>query len=112
MDEAAETGSPRLVLVFGPAGIGKSRLSAEFVVAARERRPGLRHLRGRCLAAGEGITYWALAEILRGAFGIGLDDPADTVADRMRTGVAATLAPLGLDASEVDLTTAGETICE
>ncbi len=105
MDEAAETGSPRLVLVFGPAGIGKSRLSAEFVAAAQERRPGLRYLRGRCLAAGEGITYWALAEILRGAFGIGLDDPADTVADRMRTGVAATLAPLGLDASEVDLTT-------
>ena len=68
MDEAAETGSPRLVLVFGPAGIGKSRLSAEFVAAAQERRPGLRYLRGRCLAAGEGITYWALAEILRGAF--------------------------------------------
>ena len=105
MDEAAETRSPRLVLVFGPAGIGKSRLSAEFVADAQRRRPGLRYLRGRCLAAGEGITYWALAEILRGAFGIGLDDPAESVADRMRTGVATTLAPLGLDASEVALTT-------
>ena len=105
MDEAAETGSPRLVLVFGPAGIGKSRLSAEFVATAQERRPELRYLRGRCLAAGEGITYWALAEILRGAFGIGLDDAAESVADRMRTGVAATLAPLGLDAAEVALTT-------
>ena len=101
MDEAVESGSPRLVLVFGPAGIGKSRLSAEFVAAAQERHPALRYLRGRCLAAGEGITYWALAEILRGAFGIGLDDPAESVADRMRTGVAATLAPLALDASEV-----------
>jgi len=105
LDEAAGTESPRLVLVFGPAGIGKSRLSAEFVAAARERRPALRYLRGRCLAAGEGITYWALAEILRGAFGIGLDDPAESVANRMRTGVAVTLAPLGLDASEVAVTT-------
>ncbi|HEY8177562.1 MAG TPA: adenylate/guanylate cyclase domain-containing protein [Candidatus Limnocylindria bacterium] len=104
-DEAVETGSPRLVLVFGPAGIGKSRLAAEFVVAAQERHPGLQYLRGRCLAAGEGITYWALAEILRGAFGIGLDDPADVVADRMRAGVAATLTPLALDRSEVELTT-------
>ena len=105
MDEAAQIESPRLVLLFGPAGIGKSRLSAEFVASAQERRSELRFLRGRCLAAGEGITYWALAEILRGAFDIGLDDPAEVVADRMRSGVAATLAPLGLDDSEVELTT-------
>ena len=104
LDEAAETRSPRLVLVFGPAGIGKSRLSAEFVAAAQARRPELRYLRGRCLAAGEGITYWALAEILRGAFGIGLDDPAEVVAQRMRDGVAATLSPLALEPAEVELT--------
>jgi class 3 adenylate cyclase/tetratricopeptide (TPR) repeat protein len=104
LDEAAETGSPRLVLVFGPAGIGKSRLSAEFVAAAQARRPKLRFLRGRCLAAGEGVTYWALAEILHGAFGIGLDDPAEVVAQRMREGVAATLSPLTLEPAEVELT--------
>ncbi len=75
------------------------------MAAAQERRPELRYLRGRCLAAGEAITYWALAEILRGAFGIGLDDPAESVAERMRTGVATTLEPLGLDPSEVALTT-------
>ena len=105
LEEATETKSPRLVLVFGPAGIGKSRLSAEFMAAAQERHPGLRMLRGRCLAAGEGITYWPLAEIVRGAYGIGLDDPADVAADRMRTGVAGTLAPLGMDEAEVALTT-------
>jgi tetratricopeptide (TPR) repeat protein len=105
LDEAVATATPRLVLVFGPAGIGKSRLSGEFVSAAQARTPTLRFLRGRNLAAGEGITYWALAEILRGAYGIGLDDPAEEVADRMRSGVAATLAPMGMEPTEVELTT-------
>jgi tetratricopeptide (TPR) repeat protein len=105
LGEAMATGTPRLVLVYGPAGIGKSRLAAEFVAAAQARSPGLRFLRGRNLAAGEGITYWALAEILRGAYGIGLDEAAEAVADRMRSGVADTLAPLGLDPAEVELTT-------
>ena len=46
---------PHLVTVVGDAGIGKSRLVDEF---------GADH-RGRCLPYGEGITYWALREILR-----------------------------------------------
>ena len=45
---------PHLVTVVGHAGIGKSRLVDEF---------GADH-RGRCLPYGEGITYWALREIL------------------------------------------------
>ena len=59
-----ETATPRLVLVYGPAGIGKSRLTREFLAAARERWQ-LSVLTGRCLATGRGITYWALAEILQ-----------------------------------------------
>src|SRR6185369_14282826 len=47
-----------------------------------------RVLRGRCLAAGHGITYWALGEILRGALGVGLDEPIDIVRERLRAGVA------------------------
>jgi hypothetical protein len=105
LDETIASGMPRLVLVYGPAGIGKSRLSAEFLAAAQARVPDLRFLRGRNLAAGEGVTYWALAEIVRGAYGIGLDDPAESVAERMRAGVASTLAALALDAAESELTT-------
>src|SRR5207244_6823158 len=44
----------------GPAGIVKSRLVYEFVAA----RSDARILRGRCLAYGEGITYFPLVEIL------------------------------------------------
>ena len=53
--------SCRLVTLLGPAGIGKSRLVADFV-----ERVGASAdiLRGRCLSYGEGITYWSLVEIL------------------------------------------------
>ena len=95
LDEAIETGRPRLVVLYGSAGIGKSRLSAEFATPARERDPELRMLRGRALAAGHGITYWALAEILRRR-GIALDEPAEVAAERLHDGVAEILDGLNL----------------
>jgi class 3 adenylate cyclase/tetratricopeptide (TPR) repeat protein len=52
--------SCQLFTVLGPAGMGKSRLVLEFV----ESRPAAIVLRGRCLAYGEGITYFPLVEIL------------------------------------------------
>ena len=75
-DEVIETRTPRLVTILGPAGVGKSRLVQEFVAGLRARHPEASILRGRCLAAGHGITYWALGEILQAACGIRLDDPA------------------------------------
>ncbi|MDQ2911402.1 MAG: AAA family ATPase [Actinomycetota bacterium] len=51
-----------LFTVLGPAGVGKSRLVAEFLVGVGDRAT---LIRGRCLAYGEGITYWPLAEALR-----------------------------------------------
>ena len=51
-----------LLTVLGGAGVGKSRLVDEFASGL----PGdVTVLRGRCLAYGEGITYWPLAEIVR-----------------------------------------------
>src|SRR5438132_6813810 len=104
LDETIETGRARLVVVYGPAGIGKSRLTNEFLGHAQEAHPDVRVLRGRALAVGHGITYWALGEILRGACGIGLDEPVDVVRDQIRSGVADVLARLGLPAEEVDFT--------
>jgi len=107
LDEAIEAGRPRLVIVYGSAGIGKSRLSAEFLAAARERDPELRVLRGRSLAAGHGITYWALAEILRGACGIALDEPVEVAAGRLHDGVIEVLGALDLSEGERAQTAAG-----
>jgi class 3 adenylate cyclase/tetratricopeptide (TPR) repeat protein len=54
--------APQLATVVGPPGIGKSRLARELM-----ERTQARVLVGRCLAYGEGITYWPLAEIVQQA---------------------------------------------
>jgi class 3 adenylate cyclase/tetratricopeptide (TPR) repeat protein len=58
---------PGRATVTGAPGIGKSRLIEE--VGARVDQDGLT-VWGRCLPYGEGITYWAVTEILKGAAGI------------------------------------------
>ena len=49
-----------LFTVLGVAGIGKSRLVAEFLAGVDARI-----LQGRCLSYGDGITYWPVVEILK-----------------------------------------------
>ena len=49
-----------LVTIIGDAGVGKSRLVAEALAAAEARV-----VRGRCLAYGEGISYWPVVEVVK-----------------------------------------------
>ena len=65
---------PNVVTVIGAAGVGKSRLVAEFISMVADRA-GV--LRGRCLSYGEGITYWPIREILHAAAGIVETDDAE-----------------------------------
>jgi class 3 adenylate cyclase/tetratricopeptide (TPR) repeat protein len=55
-----------LVQITGIAGIGKSRLAWEFFKYMDGLRSGYFWHRGRCLAYGQGVTYFALAEMVRG----------------------------------------------
>jgi class 3 adenylate cyclase len=103
LDEALETKTPRFVLVHGPAGIGKSRLTKEFFAAAQARGE-LSVLTGRCLATGRGITYWALTEILCQAFGISLDDSAAEAGEQLLGGARRALAGLALSDDETERT--------
>ena len=56
--------SCHLVLVLGPAGMGKSRLVQEFLATVEGQGTVLR---GRCVEYGEGLTYWPIAEVIRQA---------------------------------------------
>ncbi len=67
---SADGGKAHLVRVTGIAGIGKSRLSWEFFKYMDGLQRQFRWHRGRCLSYGEGVTYWALAEMVRGRAGI------------------------------------------
>jgi class 3 adenylate cyclase len=50
----------QLFTVLGSAGVGKSRLAAEFLGDLDAKV-----VRGRCLSYGDGITYWPVVEILK-----------------------------------------------
>ena len=56
----------RVVLILGDAGIGKTRLTAEFVSSVENEAEALF---GRCVSYGEGATYLPLAEIVAQAVG-------------------------------------------
>ncbi|HLN04743.1 MAG TPA: adenylate/guanylate cyclase domain-containing protein [Acidimicrobiales bacterium] len=49
-----------LFTLLGVAGVGKSRLAAEFL-----GKLDVTVLRGRCLSYGEGITYWPVVEVVK-----------------------------------------------
>ncbi len=84
-ERAVSAGSCQLFTILGAAGVGKSRLVAEFLGAVRDRAFVVR---GRCLPYGEGITYLPVAEIVRQAAGIGDDDSAGTERERIAAFVA------------------------
>ncbi len=60
-EDAVADSTCRLFTLLGPAGIGKSRLVADFLERVGDSADVLR---GRCLSYGEAITYWPLVEIL------------------------------------------------
>ena len=75
---------PSIATIYGDAGLGKSRLTAEFLSWAERTEAAPLVLRGRCLPYGDGITYWPLAEILKGHAGILDSDPTDIAVDKVR----------------------------
>ena len=75
---------PSIATIYGDAGLGKSRLSAEFLTWAERTDASPLVLRGRCLPYGDGITYWPLAEILKGHAGILDSDGTDVAVEKVR----------------------------
>ena len=81
-DRALGSSHCEVVTVLGQPGLGKSRLMEEF---ARHVGGRAQVLRGRCLPYGEGITFWPIAEALRQAAGILLEDQEEQARAKLRS---------------------------
>ena len=66
----AEDGRARLVLVTGPAGVGKSRLGWEFEKYVDGLSADVLWHRGRCLSYGGGAAMFAFAQMMRDRLGL------------------------------------------
>jgi class 3 adenylate cyclase len=90
---------PHLVSIFGPAGVGKTTLAAEFGrIAAAE---GARVVQGRSLPYRESGTYGALAAQVMSLAGVYESDPAEVVAGKLHSSAAALLAGTEADPGAV-----------
>src|SRR6266511_3008976 len=73
---AREERVPQLITLVGVPGIGKSRLVYELMQATGNDPSGIVSWRqGRSLPYGDGVSFWALAEIVKAQAGILETDP-------------------------------------
>jgi predicted ATPase/class 3 adenylate cyclase len=76
-DACTSSSVPRSVLVVGAPGLGKSRLVSELFTELHSRPIPVTWQHGRCLPYGDGITHWALGEIVKSQAGILESDSPD-----------------------------------
>ena len=81
-------GRARAVSVIGIGGIGKSRLSWELLKYADGLTETVWWHRGRCPSYGDGITFWALGEMVRMRAGIAETDPPGVSRAKLTASVA------------------------
>ena len=79
-DRAVSAGTCELVSVVGPAGVGKTRLTSDFV---RSLGGAATAVTGRCLSYGQGLTFWPLREIVADLADTEDGDSSDEVLTRI-----------------------------
>jgi class 3 adenylate cyclase/tetratricopeptide (TPR) repeat protein len=89
LDRVCEDRTAQLVTLVGVPGIGKSRLVGELASHAGRRSESITWRRGRSLPYGEGVTFWALGEIVKAEAGILESDAAAAALDKLRRAVGA-----------------------
>ena len=82
-DKTVAASSPQLVTIVGEPGLGKSRLVAELFGYTDSLPRLITWRQGRCLPYGEGITFWALSEIVKAHTGILDTDTAEVALDKL-----------------------------
>jgi class 3 adenylate cyclase/tetratricopeptide (TPR) repeat protein len=82
---------PQLVTLVGVPGIGKSRLVYELFRSIEHGDELVYWRRGRSLPYGEGVSFWALGEIVKAQAGILESDAADVAERKLRDAAEAVL---------------------
>ena len=99
-DRVERERSAHLVTLVGQAGVGKSRLLAEFEARLAAEAQPIRVLRGRCLAFGSSVVYWPLAEMLRAECEIAGGDSGAQARDKLLSRLAPLLSGDGGEQAE------------
>lgn len=109
LDAVRSDAGPRLAVLVGDPGVGKTTVLREF----RSRLPEeAQFLLGRCLSYGRGVTYSPLADVLRSRLGLREEEPPETVLARLGDRRILGLT-LGLDvAGDLDPRAAGQAFGE
>jgi DNA-binding SARP family transcriptional activator/class 3 adenylate cyclase/tetratricopeptide (TPR) repeat protein len=88
LDRVRSERVPHLVTVLGAPGIGKTRLVRELYSRVEAQPEAVGWLEGRSLPYGEGVSFWALGEIVKSQAGIFEGDPAELVSQKVELTVA------------------------
>ena len=91
-ERAFEAREVQLVTIVGVPGIGKSRLVWELSRWAEGLPALVRWRQGRCLPYGEGVTFWALGEVLKAQAGILESDSADEAGEKLHHMISSGIA--------------------
>ncbi len=91
LDRSRRERSTQLVSVIGEPGIGKTRLVEDLYACVEELPELITWRRGRSLAYGEGVAFWALGEMVKAQAGILESDPAAVAQEKLSEAVAAVM---------------------
>ncbi len=94
-ERARHERTPQLLTLVGVPGIGKSRLVYELHRIVDADPELITWRQGRCLAYGDGITLWALGEIVKAQAGVLEQDTPEDIATKVHQVVEDTLAGSG-----------------
>jgi class 3 adenylate cyclase/tetratricopeptide (TPR) repeat protein len=87
LDRSLKESSVQLVTIVGEPGVGKSRLVSELGTYVDAREELIFWRQGRCLPYGDGITFWALGEVVKAQAGILESDPPEVARSKLEGSV-------------------------